>query len=79
MGYGSSETFARSLVTIACTVVYTAEFTMSPQGDATIVAWAMRGPAPFIPKLMQVFMNLDRTIGKDFEVGLANLKGVAEK
>jgi hypothetical protein len=57
----------------------TAEFTMLPQGDVTHLAWVMRGPAPFISKLMQVFMNLDHMIGKDFEVGLANLKKLTEK
>jgi len=57
----------------------TAEFTMLPQGDATHLSWVMRGPAPFISKLMQVFMNLDHMIGKDFEVGLANLKRLTEK
>jgi uncharacterized protein YndB with AHSA1/START domain len=56
----------------------TAEFTMLPQGAGTRLTWVMRGPAPFISKLMQVFMNLDRMIGKDFEIGLANLKTVAE-
>jgi len=57
----------------------TAEFTMLPQGDATSLTWLMHGPAPFMSKLMQVFMNMDSMIGKDFEVGLANLKGLAEK
>jgi hypothetical protein len=57
----------------------TAEFTMLPQGDATHLTWVMRGPAPFMSKLMQVFMNLDHMIGKDFEVGLANLKKLTEK
>jgi len=57
----------------------TAEFTMLPQGDATRLVWVMRGPAPFMSKLMQVFMNLDHMIGKDFEVGLANLKKLTEK
>jgi hypothetical protein len=61
----------------------TAEFTMLPQGDATnigtIVTWAMYGPAPFMSKMMQVFMNIDNMIGKDFEAGLANLKKLAEK
>ena len=33
---------------------------------------------PFISKLMQVFINLDNMIGKDFEAGLANLKARAE-
>ncbi|MGB8605262.1 SRPBCC family protein [Bradyrhizobium sp.] len=57
----------------------TAEFTMLPQGDATNVTWAMYGPAPFMSKVMQVFMNMDNMIGKDFEIGLANLKSLTEK
>lgn len=56
----------------------TAEFTMLPQGDGTSLTWLMHGPAPFISKLMQVFMNIDKMVGKDFEVGLANLKKLAE-
>jgi uncharacterized protein YndB with AHSA1/START domain len=60
----------------------TAEFTMLPQRDATNmttnVTWLMHGPAPFMNKMMQVFMNLDHMIGKDFEAGLANLKRIAE-
>jgi uncharacterized protein YndB with AHSA1/START domain len=57
----------------------TAEFTMLPQGSATSVTWLMHGPAKFIHRLMQVFMNLDTMIGKDFEVGLVNLKNINEK
>src|SRR5258708_342662 len=43
----------------------TSEFTMLPQGDATNVIWVMYGPAPFMSRVMQVFMNLDNMIGKD--------------
>jgi uncharacterized protein YndB with AHSA1/START domain len=57
----------------------TAEFTMLPQGDGTHVTWVMHGPARFMTKLIQVFMNLDNMIGKDFEAGLANLKTITEK
>jgi len=57
----------------------TAEFTMLPQGDGTHVTWLMHGPARFLTRLIQVFMNLDNMIGKDFEVGLANLKTITEK
>jgi uncharacterized protein YndB with AHSA1/START domain len=57
----------------------TAEFTMLPQDDTTNVTWLMRGPAPFLSKVMQVFINMDDMIGKDFEVGLANLKKLTEK
>ena len=59
----------------------TAEFTMQPERDAatTNIIWVMHGPAPFVNKVMQVFMNLDKMIGKDFEAGLANLKRLTEK
>ncbi|WP_213286869.1 SRPBCC family protein [Bradyrhizobium sp. sGM-13] len=57
----------------------TAEFTMLPQGDGTHVTWLMHGPANFMSRLIQVFMNLDRMIGRDFEAGLANLKTLTEK
>jgi hypothetical protein len=57
----------------------TAEFTFVPRGDATLVTWSMVGPAPFMSKLMQVFINMDDMIGKDFEAGLAGLKKLAEK
>src|SRR3982075_2341467 len=57
----------------------TAEFTMLPQGDVTNLTWRMHGPVPFIAKIMHVLMNIDRMVGKDFEVGLANLKRLTEK
>ncbi len=57
----------------------TAEFTMLPQGDATNVTWLMHGPLPFMGKIMHVFINMDRMVGKDFEIGLANLKRLTEK
>jgi hypothetical protein len=56
-----------------------AEFTMNPQGDNTTVTWAMYGPSSFIFKVMGKFMNMDKMIGDDFAVGLANLKALAEK
>jgi len=52
----------------------TAEFTMLPQGDTTHVTWLMQGPTPFFGKIMHVFMNIDNMVGKDFSIGLANLK-----
>jgi uncharacterized protein YndB with AHSA1/START domain len=57
----------------------TAEFTMLPQGDVTNVTWLMHGPVPFMGKIMHVLMNIDRMVGKDFEIGLANLKRLTEK
>ena len=59
----------------------TAEFTFVPErgASATSVIWVMRGPSPFMSKVMQVFMNFDAMIGRDFEAGLANLKKLTEK
>jgi uncharacterized protein YndB with AHSA1/START domain len=57
----------------------TAEYTLVPAGDSTQVTWAMFGPAPYISKLMGIFVSMDSMIGKDFETGLANLKAAAEK
>lgn len=56
-----------------------AEFVLEPKGDTTNVTWAMHGPAPYISKLMTVFVSMDSMVGKDFETGLANMKAVAEK
>jgi uncharacterized protein YndB with AHSA1/START domain len=56
------------------------DFTLARRADSgTDVTWQMRGPAPFVSKLMGVFVDMDKMIGKDFETGLANLKAVAEK
>ncbi|MBT9527094.1 MAG: SRPBCC family protein [Rhizobacter sp.] len=54
-------------------------FTLQPQGDSTQVTWLMQGPAPYVTKLMTVFVSMDKMIGKDFETGLANMKAAAEK
>ncbi len=56
----------------------TTVFTLEERGDLTNVAWDMQGPASFMVKLMHVFMNMDKMVGKDFEKGLANMKAVAE-
>lgn len=57
----------------------TAEFTMEPGSDGTVVTWAMYGPASFMMKVMGLFMNMDTMIGNDFAAGLASLKATAEK
>jgi hypothetical protein len=55
------------------------EFILSPKGDTTEVTWAMHGPSPYLGKLLGLFMNMDRMIGRDFETGLSNLKARAER
>lgn len=56
-----------------------AEFTLQPQDGMTQVRWAMSGPAPYVSKLIGVFVDMDRMIGRDFEAGLAALKTAAER
>jgi hypothetical protein len=57
----------------------TVEFTLDPKGDATNVTWAMQGDTPYLAKIIHVFIDMDKMVGKDFEAGLANLKTLAEK
>ena len=39
----------------------------------------MYGPNLFMAKLMSMFVNMDKLVGKDFEKGLAEMKAAAEK
>jgi hypothetical protein len=57
----------------------TAEFVMTPTASGTDLTWAMFGPSPFVSKVMGVFIDLDKMVGKDFEAGLAALKRNAEQ
>jgi hypothetical protein len=57
----------------------TADFTIQPLPAGTNVTWAMYGPNPFMAKVMQTVVSMDKLVGKDFEAGLANLKAAAEK
>ena len=57
----------------------TVDFTLEPKGDSTNVVWAMQGPTPYFVKIVHVFMDMDKMVGKDFEAGLVNLKAAAEK
>jgi uncharacterized protein YndB with AHSA1/START domain len=45
---------------------------------STQVTWAMRGSCSYAAKIMHVLFNMDKMVGKDFELGLANLKTLAE-
>lgn len=59
--------------------VATTMFTVVPQGEkASTITWAMDGNNNFAGKVVSVFMNMDQTIGSDFERGLAALKILAE-
>ncbi len=55
------------------------EFSLAPQGEGTNVTWAMRGPSPYLSKLMTIFFDMDTMVGGEFAKGLASLKVLAEK
>jgi hypothetical protein len=55
------------------------EFTLEPKGGTTQVTWVMEGRVPYAAKILQLFVSMDRMVGRDFEAGLANLKAVAER
>lgn len=58
----------------------TVDFTFKPEGDKTVVTWAMYGKNGFMGKAVSVFMDCDKMIGPKFEEGLAELgKVVAVK
>lgn len=55
------------------------EFTLISQGTRTTVTWSMQGTNVYMTKVMSIFTNMDRMMGKHFETGLANLKAAAEQ
>jgi len=56
----------------------TAEFTFKPDGERTAVTWSMFGHNNFVGKAVCLVMNMDKTVGGEFDKGLASMKSVAE-
>ncbi len=54
----------------------TVEFTFKPEGDKTVVTWAMYGENQFMGKLVSLFMSTESMCGPEFEKGLADLAKV---
>jgi hypothetical protein len=42
------------------------------------VTWGFSGKNKFPVSIMMLFMNMDKTVGKDFEEGLSSLKAQLE-
>jgi hypothetical protein len=57
----------------------TVVFSLEPRADATLVTWAMHGHTPYLAKILHLFFNMDRMVGREFETGLANLKAIVER
>lgn len=52
------------------------QFDLKPVGDKTEVVWTMTGKHDFMGKVFDLFMNLDKMVGAQYEQGLANLAAV---
>jgi len=46
---------------------------------STKVTWGFAGKNKFPVSIMMLFMNMDKSVGKDFEQGLSDLKAILEK
>jgi hypothetical protein len=77
-----SEAPTRVVVTLEFIKPFAATNTVTFRFDATAegtkVTWAMDGRNGFMGKAFALLMNMDKTVGGDFERGLAGLKAVAE-
>jgi hypothetical protein len=51
---------------------------MSGPGPSTRVTWTMQGSNLYVMRVMSIFVNMDRVMGKHFETGLNHLKQAAE-
>ncbi|MGN6553112.1 MAG: SRPBCC family protein [Verrucomicrobiota bacterium] len=47
----------------------TVDFTFKPEGDKTVVTWAMYGKNGFMGKAVSLFMDCDKMCGPQFEQG----------
>jgi uncharacterized protein YndB with AHSA1/START domain len=53
-------------------------FELTPSNGSTDVTWRMNGTNKGFAALFSKVVSMDRMVGKDFEKGLAQLKGAAE-
>ncbi len=54
------------------------EFTFVPEGNQTVVTWAMSGKNNFMAKAVHLVMDMDKMVGGDFDKGLAQMKTLVE-
>lgn len=58
--------------------VSSAYLRVAEDGEGTKVTWGFRGDNKFPFSIMMLFMNMDKSVGADFEKGLEKLKNVLE-
>jgi hypothetical protein len=54
-------------------------FRLAGSDAGTHVTWRMEGTNDFFGRAMCLFMDMDAIMGKSFDEGLANIKGIVEK
>ena len=54
------------------------EFTFKPEGNQTVVTWAMAGKNGFMGKAFDFFAGMDKMVGTEFAKGLATMKSLVE-
>jgi hypothetical protein len=52
-------------------------FEFAPDGGGALVTWSMTGRSPYGMRLMGLFINFDKLIGRDFERGLEAMERAA--
>jgi Polyketide cyclase / dehydrase and lipid transport len=53
--------------------------TQAVSDSITNISWTMSGHMAYPSNIMLLFMNMEKKLGADFEIGLKNLKGILEK
>lgn len=56
-----------------------AAYLLREEGGKSVVTWKVGGKNSYFPRLMCLFMNMDKMVGGAFEQGLAELKTLVEK
>jgi uncharacterized protein YndB with AHSA1/START domain len=51
-------------------------FSFKPEGEGTRMTWEMKGHNNFVGRLVCFFMDMDGTVGGQFEKGMANIADV---
>ena len=57
-------------------IVNTVEFHLAAERTGTLVTWSVYRPFSFAGKIMNMFVDYDKTFGRLYETGLANLNAL---
>jgi hypothetical protein len=54
------------------------EFTLKPEGKGCSLTWTMTGKYNLMFKVVGLFMDMEKSLGPQFDQGLNAIKGLAE-